>query len=232
MARKRRTEQLSVDFKDGVAKGWVFGVADAFRVNLDIRFDSRIDAQASKAKEQRLGRKLQPHEKVVRRAWTQGVPAAYSLGRGHLFHDPPIAHQIVWEAALPLLRRSIVVLEAKADAGALVEVHVEEDTAESSVIVQEADNEEKAVVGAGWVDIEVLYYEDGRVVDKQQTTRTQQALVEMLRTGRDPLNSEFDGCRCGESSAMFSCLRCSRTYRAEPETLSLFDGLDAQLTQS
>jgi hypothetical protein len=221
MSRQRRTESLNVNFAGGMAAGWAFGVADAFRMTLDMRYDGRIDADASSAKELRLGRKLQPNEKVLRYVWTQGVPRAYSFGRGHIFHDPPIAHGLAWDVALPLLRRSIVVLDSKADPGALVEIHP--DDGEESVVVEESGSNAKAG-RAGWVDIEVLYYEDGRVVDKEKTTRTQAGFVDMLRTGKDPLNPAFDACHCGESSATYTCLRCSRQTR-QPETLPLFDGV-------
>jgi hypothetical protein len=225
MSRKRRTENLSVTFADAHALGWAFGVADAFRVNLDVRYDARIDPEASSAKETRLGRKLQPDEKVMRYVWTQGVPAAYSFGRGHVFHDPPIAHTVQWDAALPLLRRTVVVHDSKADPGALVEVYRAEATEEAHEVIEQGLEATKAG-GAGWVDIEVLYYEDGRVVAKEKTTRTQAALVEMLRSGKDPLNAAFDDCRCRESSGAYTCLRCCRPSRLL-ETLPLFEGLDA-----
>jgi len=217
MSRKRRTEILNLIFKEGMASGWAFGVADAFRVNLDMRYDGRIDADASRAKELRLGRKLQPNEKVLRYVWTQGTPAAYSFGRGHIFHDPPIAHRLPWDAVLPLLRRTVVVLDSKVDPGALVEVHVDEDQEESVVVKESGDN---VKTQAGWVDIEVLYYEEGRVVSREKTTRTQAAFVDMLRTGKDPLNPAFDACRCSEAATDYTCLRCVLRTRQSPSVLS------------
>jgi hypothetical protein len=57
---------LNPKFVGGWAQGWVFGVSDAFRTNLDMPYDKRIDSLASKAKEQELGRKLKATEKVFR----------------------------------------------------------------------------------------------------------------------------------------------------------------------
>ena len=51
MSKKRRSDSLSVTFVNGMCKGWVFGVWDAFRMNLDIKYaldikyDKRIDTR-------------------------------------------------------------------------------------------------------------------------------------------------------------------------------------------
>ena len=66
MSRTRRTEKLDVNFVDKLAQGWVFGVLDAFRMQLAIRLDERIDKEANLAKELKLGRKLKPEEKLKR----------------------------------------------------------------------------------------------------------------------------------------------------------------------
>jgi hypothetical protein len=226
MSRKRRTEQLSVAFKDGLALGWAFGLSEAFKTSLDIRYETRVDVEASRAKERLLQRKLTDREKVSRPVWTQGVPAAYSFDRGHLFFDPPVAHLLPWDAALPLLRRSIVVTEARADAGALVEVLTDDDAEDTSVVIESNGTGPKKG-STGWVDVEVLYYRDGEVLKKEKTTRTQAALVDMLRTGKDPLEPSFEACYCRPSASTYSCLVCSpRRSLHHPETLSLFDGLD------
>ena len=56
MSKKRRTENLSVKFVNRQVEGWAFGVADAFRTQLDIRLDERIDKEGNKKKEAALGR--------------------------------------------------------------------------------------------------------------------------------------------------------------------------------
>lgn len=179
---RRRTEQLSIEFEDGLAKGWAFGVADAFRINLDIRLDQRIDSFASKAKELAIGRKLQPNEKMLRKVWTRGVPPAYSFARGHMFHEPPEAHSLPWDQALRVLRRSIVVLDAQPDAGALIEVLAKDDEDESSSVMEVSDASNKR----GWVEIEVHYYESGEFQRKESTVMFQAAFSEFLRTGEIP----------------------------------------------
>lgn len=179
---RRRTEQLEIEFVCGLARGWAFGVVDAFRTNLDIRLDQRIDSLASKAKEQTLGRKLLPNEKVLRRVWTGGTPPAYSFARGHMFHEPPEAHSLPWDQALRVLRRSIVVLDAQPDAGALLDVLPKDDEDESSSVMEASGTSDKR----GWVEIEIHYYEGGKFERKEKTVMFQSAFAELLRTGEMP----------------------------------------------
>lgn len=183
--RNRRTENISVNFVNRQAEGWAFGVADAFRMNLDIKLDQRIDKEGNKAKEAKLGRKLEPSEKLTRRVWTQGSPPAYSFGQGHYFHEPPVCHLMAWDQALALLRRSIMVLRAKPDAGALVEAQVPDAEMEGdeTTLVVESEAED---IGGGWVDYEVLTYEAGKLVNREQFSSSQTAFSETLRTGQAP----------------------------------------------
>ena len=120
MSRARRTETLNADFVDGHARDWAFGVHEAFRAPLDISLDTRMD-RAANALAKQLGRRLMPGERVMRTVWTQGNPPAYAFSRGQLMHEPAIVHTLPWQEALPLLRRSVMVLDAKPDEGALPE---------------------------------------------------------------------------------------------------------------
>ena len=121
MSRARRTETLNADFVDGHARDWAFGVHEAFRAPLDISLDTRMDRAANEALAKQLGRRLMPGERVMRTVWTQGNPPAYAFSRGQLMHEPAIVHTLPWQEALPLLRRSVMVLDAKPDEGALPE---------------------------------------------------------------------------------------------------------------
>lgn len=182
MSNRRRTEALNPNFDGGMAVGWAFGVADAFQMNLDIRYDQRIDSAASKAKELQLGRKLKPNEKVTRFVWTQGTPPAYSFARGHIFHDPPSAHSGVWSEELSTLRRSIVILDAKSDSGALAEIATPDASGDETTIVIESESESESDSN-GWVDFEIHYYKDGQLMGREKSSRSQSAFVELLRTG-------------------------------------------------
>lgn len=180
MSRKRRTETLSVNFVDRQAEGWAFGVGDCFRMQLDIRLDERIDTEASKAKMVKLGRTLEPSEKVKRLVWTQGDPPAYSFDRGHVFHELSESPEGV--------RRSVVVLLSRPDPGALVETTVADDEGIEATIAAEAKTESTAV---GFVDYEILTYSYGVLTTdemgfaiKEQSSRTQVGFAELLRTGR------------------------------------------------
>jgi hypothetical protein len=181
MSKKRRTEDISVNFVNRQAEGWVFGVGDCFRTQLDMNLDERINKDANKMKEATLGRKLTQSEKLKRRVWTQGDPPAYSFDRGHMFHEPPECHVLPWSEALPLLKRTITVLLAKSDAGALVESRTTDELGEeaSAVIAPEAD-----ASGDGWVDYEVFTYENSTLVHREKFSRSQAAFVELLRTGK------------------------------------------------
>ncbi len=119
MSKRRRIEKLNAEFVEGHARGWSFGVSEAFRACLDIRLDMRVDKAANQALAERLGRKLSATERIVRPIWTQGSPAAYSFSRGHLLHEPAEVATLPWAEALPKLRRSVLVLDAKPDDEAL-----------------------------------------------------------------------------------------------------------------
>lgn len=180
MNNKRRTEDLSVIFKDRHAEGWAFLVDECFRMQLDIRLDVRMDTEANLEKKTKLGRQLEASEKVKRSVWTQGTPPAYSFGRGHVFHEAEESHEG--------FRRSIVVLLAKPDPGALVEKQSTDETGAEVTVVTET---EEGGTKGGFVDYEVLTYRRGSLVSdadgvpvKEQSSRTQEGFAELLRTGR------------------------------------------------
>ena len=179
MSRIRRTELLSVEFVNGLVEGWVFGVGDFFRMQLDIRLDERIDTVANKVKEARLGRKLEASEKLKRSVWTQGSRPAYSFDRGHLFHE--------LNTSTDGVRRSLVVLLARPDPGALVESRLASEEGIESTVVSENDIEGSV---EGFVDYEVLTYKHGvlnrddlGLAIKERSSRTQIGFVNLLRTG-------------------------------------------------
>jgi len=180
MSKRLRTEELSVSFVDRQVAGWAFGVGDCFRMQLDIRLDQRMDANANKAKKEQLGRSLSASEKVSRAVWTQGSPPAYSFSRGHVFHER--------ESSDDGVRRSIVVLLARPDPGALIETETTDELGEERTLVAEAEEVDGK---EGFVDYEVLQYKNGALVVnddgyavKEQSSRTQTGFVELLRTGR------------------------------------------------
>ena len=179
MSKKRRTENLSVTFVSRQAGGWAFGVGDCFRMQLDIRLDERMNTEANLEKKNRLGRKLELSENVKRSVWTQGTPPAYSFGRGHVFHEVEESQEGV--------RRSIVVLLARPDPGALVETQSKDETgAEVTVVTETSDDDSKG----GFVDYEILIHRNGSLVSdadgfavKEQSCRTEGGFAELLRTG-------------------------------------------------
>ena len=123
-----------------------------------------------------LGRALNANEKVVRRAWTQGTPPAYGFERGHVFHAPPECHLT---SAVP--QRTLVVLLAKADAGALIQKVIFDENGDEST---ETTSDDAAHTGGGWVDYELFDYDaDGLAVSQEKSTLTQARFARLLRTG-------------------------------------------------
>lgn len=180
MTQKRRSEEISVTFVGGHAEGWAFKVGDYFRMQLDIRLDERVDTLANIEKKKQLGRSLEPSEKVKRLVWTQGMPPAYSFNRGHVFHEVDESPEGV--------RRSIVVLLARPDSGALAEAKITDESGAEVTVIAETEGEGS---GGGFVDYEVLSYRHGALLTdeqgfavKEQSSRTQAAFAELLRTGR------------------------------------------------
>lgn len=208
MSRARRTESLNADFVDGYAHAWAFGVHEAFRAPLDISLDTRIDREANAALAERLGRKPTAAERIVRTVWTQGNPPAYAFSRGQLMHEPAVVHTLPWEEALPLLQRSVLVLDAQPDAGAQPAA-VEEAlrageaaavdaagtgttgapaTATDATATGSTDADEKeastgAPHGSGWVEFALFHHKNGQIVRREEHRLSQEAFVELLRLG-------------------------------------------------
>lgn len=180
ITRARRSEVLNVEFVGGLAKGWTFGVVDAFRPQLDIRLDDRVDKEGEAEKRKQLGRPLKHDERVFRRVWTQGDPPAYGFERGHVFHFPAECHLQTPKVGRPKTVKTIIVLEARADAGAL-----SPNVGGEGAAVAKTTQPEIAHTGGGWVDYELFEYdESGRPVSVLKSSLTQTAFVQLLRTGQ------------------------------------------------
>lgn len=198
MNKRRRTESPNAVFEQGYARGWAFGVPEAFRASLDISLDMRADKAANEALAESLGRKPTAAERVMRPIWTQGTPPAYDFGRGSMLHEPAHAHTLPWAEALPILTRSVVVLDAKPDGEAssvaASPAPVEGDTVPASVPEadntgsgepqNDADTADTAAQGDGWVEFELFHYEHGKVSHKENRRLSQEAFVRLLQDGR------------------------------------------------
>ena len=194
MSRARRTETLNADFADGHARDWAFGVHEAFRAPLDISLDTRMDRAANEALAKQLGRRLMPGERVMRTVWTQGNPPAYAFSRGQLMHEPAIVHTLPWQEALPLLRRSVMVLDAKPDEGALPEaleeaVRADPDEAAGNGMPHAANDTsgpapDTGTTPAGWVAFALYHYEGGQIVRREEHRLSQADFVNLLRYGQ------------------------------------------------
>jgi hypothetical protein len=160
-----RTEYFEIEFVGGRADGWVFGVTEPFRDQLDIKYSELVDRKKShKLREQKLKNDDGSLPTVYRKAWTQGMQPLFSFDIGHVFYDPPSARGMVWADALGVLRREVQVTEARYD----------------------------ELPGSGWVKVRVRYFDDGKVVETMNRNMSQGEFVTLLRTGYLPAGQEPD----------------------------------------
>lgn len=190
MSKRRRTESPNAVFEQGYARGWAFGVPEAFRASLDISLDMRADKAANDALAESLGRKPTAAERVMRPIWTQGTPPAYDFSRGSMLHEPAHAHTLPWADALPILTRSVVVLDAKPDG----EVSSLSPTGSNTVTAAgdidsgpdaalPPESEHTSANANGWVEFELYQYEKGTITQREQRRLTQNSFVHLLKNG-------------------------------------------------
>lgn len=182
--RKRliRTEELGINFSNGFADGWAFDVSEAFKQNLDISLIERIDKAKNTEKQRQLGRKLEKHEKIKKTVWTRGNPPAYSFAEGHIFYDPPGVRSMIWGDALKVLRRTVQVMRATPDPGALIMPGtIDEDDAEATEPMTAPDTG-----GPGLVAFEVLYYQSGEITRSEIKELSQRDFADFLWMGVYP----------------------------------------------
>lgn len=160
LRKQRRTESFDVKFTDKLAEDWAFSVHEAFRDQLDILYLEYVDRERSKEL-----RKIQPFgddgkpSKVMRGAWSQGVPPTLRFDVGHVFYDPPAAKNMAWSDTLEVLKRAVQVVEAKPD-----------DQPGSG----------------GWVKIKLYQYENRTIARTDEHTMSQAEFVGFLRFGQLP----------------------------------------------
>lgn len=92
---------------------------------------------------------------------TQGVPGAFAFSAGDIMHDPPKAHQLKWDQALEVLRRSVQIEAA------------------SNSSYSQADG----AVTAGEVKAVLRHYRDGKLMGTDNIVCTQLEFVKLLRDG-------------------------------------------------
>lgn len=181
MKKRNRTEELGIEFENGIAKDWAFDVPEAFRPALDITYMQRADKEANAALKAELGRPLEEDEKAWRMAWTRGNPPAYSFEEGDTFYDPAGVRGMEWGDALKLLRRTVQVIQATPDLGTLSHKSSDEDeTGQGELELQASMGS-----GSGWVKYRVLYYEAGEITRQESGDLRQRDFAEFLRTGAD-----------------------------------------------
>jgi hypothetical protein len=159
-----RTEYFDIVFEQGIAQGWVFGISEAFRDQLDIEYSKLVDRKKSLRLRQQPRDQDGPTSTVYRMAWTRGTPPLLSFATGQIFFDPPDARSMVWADALIVMRRTVQVVEARSD----------------------------ELPGSGWVKVKVCHYDDGAVVETRDHNMSQVEFVTFLKTGRLAAGHEND----------------------------------------
>lgn len=180
MKKRNRTEKLGVEFENGIAKGWAFDVPEACRPSLDIAYMQRADREANAALKAELGRPLEAGERQWKMVWTRGNPPAYSFEEGDIFYEPAGVRAMEWPEALKVLRRTVQVIRANPDLGALPPISDEENTTTPDLEQLEQPEPGK---GSGWVKYRVFYYEKGEIVKQEVHDLRQCDFAEFLRTG-------------------------------------------------
>jgi hypothetical protein len=163
-------------------------VHEAFRAPLDISLDTRMDRAANQELAERLGRKPTAAERITRTVYTQGNPPAYAFSRGQLMHEPAIVHTLPWQEALPWLRRSVMVLNAQPDAGALPEALEEAGQTDEALddeppSAPDDGSDTASGTASGWVDIELYHYDQGRISRRERHRLSQAGFVQLLKDG-------------------------------------------------
>ncbi|MDO9501993.1 hypothetical protein [Falsiroseomonas sp.] len=158
--RQRRTENFGIQFTDTLAEGWAFSVHEAFKEQLDILYLEYVDKEKSKELRKRcpLDEDGKP-SRVMRSAWSQGVPPQLSFDAGHVFYDPPAARNMTGNDGREVLRRIVQVVEAMPD--------------------------DQPGQG-GWVKIRVIRYEGGSITATDHHTMSQAEFGTLLRVGNLP----------------------------------------------
>jgi hypothetical protein len=162
----KRTENFGINFKDGLAENWVFGVPAAFRKQLDIVWQQYVDKGKTKElwkKDPGLRWENDQLPTVYRMAWSRGVPPLLCFEVGDVVYDPPDARNMAWVDALKILRRAVQVIDAK-------------------------PNTEPGI--GGWVKFDLRYYNAGKVVFTEELTLSNAEFESFLRTGQLPLKAQ------------------------------------------
>jgi hypothetical protein len=179
--KKVRTEEIGIIFKYGVADGLVFDVTEAFKESFDITYTRRIDKAKNAEKQKALGRKLEPNEKIFKRVLTRGDPPAYSFSEGYTFYEPAGVRAMKWGDALKVLRRTVQVIKAIPDPGAILTSKV----ADGEISLPEEPITAPETGGPGWVAFEICYYQSGKIEKREIRELSQHDFAEFLRTGGD-----------------------------------------------
>lgn len=116
--RRRRTEDLGVVFKDGIAEDWFFGVPTVFREAMDIRCLPYVDREATRKLRKEKGTTKDENGalyRVLTSRWTRGIPPSRSFKEGDCFYRPAEVREMVWGEALKILTHLLTVKDAQSD---------------------------------------------------------------------------------------------------------------------
>ena len=127
------------------------------RASLNIELSAYVDKEAKKRLE--TENPGAPNRKAFRKVRTRGDPPLCSFEIGDVFYEPCEVRAMPWGEALKILRRSVCVLDGKADA---------DDGAD------------------GWVKVRLTEHADGKTTKVQELTISQAAFENLLRSGELP----------------------------------------------
>lgn len=155
--KRKRTADFGITFESGYAEGWIYGVPPDFRTALDILNLPYVDKE--KTKELRSDNKPDESTRAqtaLKMIWTRGVPPALSFNQGDTFYRPAHVRYLSWSEMLKVMTHSIQ--------------------------IQKSQRDSEGGAG-GWVEFEIVRYENGTSISKIAHIVSQSKFESILRTG-------------------------------------------------
>lgn len=94
--RTKRNTVIDIQFQDGFAVDWYFGMPQACRDALDIKLTARVIKNATGSSKENI--------------WTRGAPPDYAFALGDTFHAHAKVAMLPWQEALKKLQHSVQVV--------------------------------------------------------------------------------------------------------------------------
>jgi len=154
-----RSTKLIANFSGGYADGWYMAVRESFRLQLDIKYTTRIEKPINDAG---------GSEKRQVRLWTQGPRIAFD--KGHIFYDTPLGCE-KWDEVINHVKLACIVINGKPN----------------DVKKEKSPNSKKKInkLIEGFVVVEFLIpnHDKTKLIKRNELKMSQNKFVELLMRG-------------------------------------------------